>query len=274
VDHAEYATAGPFTELTADQIALVRDLGDDPLGVCRAVQGLLVGPGDAAGAGLSDQRMAERNTRPAASLLARALELDASPLDRPRPPEARVVGTCRHYAVLATAFLRALGVPARARCGFAAYFVPPRKVDHWIVEHWSDADLRWRRTDPEWLDRETPEPATCDDLLPGEFLAAGEAWLLVRSGRERAVDFGVFGTENWGAGEIRANAMRDLASVVAKVEMLPWDEWGPMADSYEDRTGDDFDRMIDRLADAVRDDERSEMQQLYDQLAVPPSLIA
>jgi hypothetical protein len=273
VDHAEYAEPGPFTELTADQHALVQTLGDDPLAVCRAVQGLLVGPGDAAGAGLSDQRMSERNTRPARDLLARALELDASQLDHPRPPEARVVGTCRHYAVLATSFLRSAGVVARARCGFAAYFIPPRKVDHWIVEHWSDVGGRWTRTDPEWLDRETPVPARCDDLSPGDFLTAGEAWLLVRSGEEDATNFGVFGTGNWGAGEIRANAMRDLASLVAKVEMLPWDEWGPMFDSYENRTGDDFDLLIDRLAISVRDDDRSEMRRVHDQLAVPPSLI-
>jgi len=37
-------------------------------------------------------------------------------------------------------------------------------------------------------------------------------------------------------------------NLVAKIEMLPWDNWGPMQDSYNGRTGDDFDRLIDQLA--------------------------
>lgn len=275
MDPAFYTAPGPFTSLSTAQVALVRTLDPDPVALCRTVQGLLVGPGDAGGAGLSEQRMAERNTRPATSLLQRVLEVGpALPLDQARPAELRVVGTCRHYAVLATAFLRAIDVPARARCGFAAYFVPPKKVDHWIVEHWSEDDQRWIRVDAEHVGRPTPAGARCDDLGPVEFLTAGEAWLLVRSGGEDASDFGVFGTENWGPGEIRGNAMRDLASLVAKVEMLPWDEWGPMADSYEGRTGPDFDLLIDELAVAARDGDRPALGRIYEQLAVPAASIA
>ncbi len=269
-----YAAPGPFTELTIDQTELVRGLALDPRGLCRVAQGLLVAPFDAAGAGLSEQRMTERNTRPASALLQRALELDgATPLDQPRPAERRVVGTCRHYAVLATAFLRATNVPARARCGFATYFVPPKKVDHWIVEYWSDGDRRWIRIDPEYVDRATPGDARPDDLRPGEFLTAGEAWQLVRSGQEDAAEFGVFGTENWGLGEIRGNAMRDLASILHKIEMLPWDEWGPMEDSYNGKTGDDFDLLMDQLAAATRDHDQPELQRIYEHLAVPASMI-
>ena len=156
-----FAAAGPLTELTTDQVAMIRALGLGPEGLCRVAQGLVVSPPDAFGAGLSEQRMAERNTRPASALLQRVLELDGvTPLNEPRPPQQRVVGTCRHFAVLATAFLRAAGVPARARCGFATYFVPPRKVDHWIVEYWSseqrplDSDRpRVSRSGDPWLRR-------------------------------------------------------------------------------------------------------------------------
>ena len=38
-----------------------------------------------------------------------------APLHVPRPPDRRVVGTCRHWATLATALLRERGIPARAR---------------------------------------------------------------------------------------------------------------------------------------------------------------
>ena len=197
--------------------------------------------------------MLERNLRPASALFQRALELDCSEsLEHPRPTEQRVVGTCRHFAVLATAFLRAVGVPARARCGFATYFIPPKQVDHWIVEYWSEEDRRWVRVDPEYIDRDTPGSCRPEDLRLGEFLDAGEAWQLVRSGKDDPMSYGVFGTQNWGPGEIRGNAMRDLASVAAKLEMLPWDEWGPMADSYDGTTGTDFDELIDDLAGCDR----------------------
>lgn len=269
----DYATPGPFTGLTAEQTDMVRalSLGADDL--CRVAQRLLLAPGDAFGAGLNEQRMAERNTRPAAALIARALELDAvTPWSEIRPAERRVVGSCRHFAVLATALLRAVGTPARARCGFATYFVPPQKVDHWIVEHWSHEQARWMRTDPEYIDRPTPSPVNAADLAPGEFLTAGEAWQLVRSGAEDPMRFGVFGTENWGAGEIRGNAMRDLASLARKVEMLPWDEWGPMEASYNNATGPEFDLLIDRVADATATDD-TDLERVYEQLAVPLDMI-
>lgn len=268
-----YAAAGPLTELSADHAELVGRLAPDPRSLCRAAQGLLVAPQDAFGGGLSEQTMIERNTRPAGALLQRALELDASPLDQPRRTEHRVVGTCRHYAVLATAFLRATSVPARARCGFATYFFSSRAVDHWIVEYWSCEDDRWVRIDPEYVGRTTPGHARPDDLRPSEFLTAGEAWLLIRSGQRDPADFGVAGTENWGPGEVRGNAMRDLASLARKIEMLPWDEWGPMEASYHGRTGDGFDLLIDQLAVATRDNDQVEMQRIYEQLAVPPSMI-
>lgn len=270
-----YVAPGPLTELTVDQTAMIRKLGDqDPIGLCRVAQGLLVAPADAAGAGLSEERMTERNTRPASALLQRVVELDgATPLDQPRPAVRRVVGTCRHFAVMATALLRAVDVPSRARCGFAAYFIPPKKVDHWVVEYWSSEERRWIRIDPEYVDRATPGSARVNDLHRGEFFAAGEAWKLIRSGQEDPGDFGVFGTENWGPGEIRGNAMRDLASLVRKVEMLPWDEWGPMEDSYEGRTGDDFDMLIDQLAAATGDHDVPELERIYELLAVPESMI-
>lgn len=269
-----FAAPGPLTELTSEQAAMIRAIALGPEDLCRVAQGLLVASPGAVGAGLSELRMAERNTRPASALFGRALELaEMTPLSEPRPTERRVVGTCRHFAVLATAFLRAVHVPARARCGFATYFVPPRNVDHGIVEYWSDEQRRWIRTDPEYLDRTTPGQARTHDLRDGEFLTAGEAWLLVRSGSQDAIDFGVFGTENWGAGEIRGNAMRDLASLARKIEMLPWDEWGPMEDSYNDKTGDDFDLLIDQLAAATDDPDHGDLQRIYDQLAVPECMI-
>ena len=270
-----YAEPGPLTELTTAQAGLICRLDPDPVGLCRVAQGLLISPPDAIAAGLAASRHDERNVRAASALMQRAFELDSTtPLREPRSASDRVVGTCRHYAALATSFLRAHSIPARGRCGFATYFVPPQIVDHWIVEYWSAEQERWIRIDAEYLDVDTPAPSRPEDLRPGEFLAAGEAWTLLRSGAEDPMNFGVFGTENWGPGEVRGNAMRDLASITNKIEMLPWDEWGPMTDSYDNKTGPEFDDLMDQLADATNNNDSATLRRIYDErLSVPASMI-
>jgi glycine/D-amino acid oxidase-like deaminating enzyme len=138
-------------------------------------------------------------------------------------PGRRVVGTCRHFAVLSCALLRFRGIAARARCGFGTYFQPGQGQDHWITEYWHQQNARWVRVDTQHL--EGTFVAHPEDLQPGEFLSGGEAWAAYREGQIDARQFGVFGTDNWGPAEIRGNAIRDLAAL-NKTEMLPWDEWG------------------------------------------------
>ena len=264
------ASPGTLTALSADQARTVRRLGLDAVGLCAAVQGLIALPGDAFGAGLPPDRMAERNTRSAERLLDRVVELDGAPFDRARSADRRIVGTCRHFAVLSVAFLQAAGVPSRARCGFASYFVPAKLVDHWIAEHWSEPAQRWVRIDAEILGTDLVDRP--DDLAAGEFLTGGEVWRLVRTGAIDPMDVGVHGTEHWGPAEIRGNVIRDLAAR-NQIEVLPWDSWGPMDDSYEGRTGEDFDRLIDEVAAACAGEDESSLRSLYRRLAVPSELI-
>jgi hypothetical protein len=184
-----------------------------------------------------------------------------------------VVGTCRHFAVLSCALLRYRGVAARARCGFATYFQPGQGLDHWITEYWNEKERRWTRIDAQILG--LPVLAEPEDLRPGQFLSGGEAWKAFRDGRIDAARFGVRGTGNWGPGEIRGNAVRDLAAL-NKVEMLPWDEWGRMGASYKGEAGADYDDLVDALADACASDDPAAAAELYelDELRVPPALIA
>ena len=81
--------------------------------------------------------------------LARLFQIDPRPLDAERPPELRLVGNCRDYALLLSAFLKELGVPARARCGFGTYYVPGHFEDHWMAEFWTQAEERWVQVDPQ-----------------------------------------------------------------------------------------------------------------------------
>ncbi len=73
----------------------------------------------------------------------------------------------------------------------------------------------------------------------------------------------MFGTENWGVGEIRGNAMHDLASLARKIETLPWDEWGPMEDSYNNETGPEFDLLIDDHSAATADPDHGDLESVY-----------
>src|SRR5262249_41136906 len=173
------------------------------------------------------------------------IALDPAPLAAPREPEQRVVGTCRHFALLACSLLRRSGIESRVRCGFATYFQPGQGLDHWITEYRTETTRAWLRVDAEILGGQVlAEP---DNLQPGEFLSGGEAWLAFRRNEIDASCFGVHGTENFGASEIRGNAVKDLAAL-NKVEMLPWDEWGQMTAAYQGETGADYDALLHELA--------------------------
>jgi hypothetical protein len=105
----DYAVAGPLTGLGA----AAPPLGpDDPVAVCWPVHDLVIQPDQARTLGLPEERFAENQIRPAARLLEVLTRLDPAPVEVARPPERRVVGTCRHFAVLACALLRGRGSPS------------------------------------------------------------------------------------------------------------------------------------------------------------------
>ncbi|MBO0891657.1 MAG: transglutaminase domain-containing protein [Acidothermales bacterium] len=272
-DVLDYARPGPFTSFDEAQAPPLAGLPDDPVALCAAAQGLVVQPGDATEAGLPDEWQVERNIRPMGELVDLLLARSPRPLTEARPLDERVVGTCRHFAVLACAFLRFRGIPARARCGFATYFQRGLHVDHWVVEYRHPEERRWVRIDPEILGQQTLERP--EDLVPGQFLTGGEAWGAYRRGAVDGATFGVWGTEHaWGPGEIRGNAVRDLASL-RRVETLPWDEWGRMTASYAGETGADYDELIDAVAAACAADGAEAIARLcaVDDLAVPAALL-
>jgi hypothetical protein len=273
-DVLSYSRPGLFTSLDPAQLELVEGLPADPVGICAAAQGLVIQPHDAAAAGLGGDRLAEKDIRPASALVAALTALDGSPLQHAREPATRVVGTCRHFTVLACAFLRARGIPARARCGFGTYFAEGRGIDHWITEYWSADEHRWVRVDTEHLGGGYLEhPA---DLAPGEYLTGGEAWARFRAGLIDGQMFGVMGTDHaWGPAEISGNAVRDLGALCNR-EMLPWDEWGRMTAAYEGKTGPDYDRLIDTVAATCDQGDAAAVSRLFrhEDLEVPDRLLS
>ncbi len=241
----DYAIPGPFTTLSQFPATVLETVSDDPVGICWSAHGLVIQPSEAQSLNLPEDRFATNQLRSATDLVRALLALDPKSLAVSRPPEDRVIGTCRHFAVLSCALLRYRGIRARVRCGFATYFQPGQGVDHWITEYWDQDHDQWTRIDTEILGGTVlPHP---ERLTADEFLTGGEAWQAFRRGQIDASKFGVYGTENWGPAEIRGNAVKDLAAL-NKVEMLPWDEWGRMTEAYDGTTGPDYDELLDTLA--------------------------
>lgn len=256
----DYRSPGLFTDVRGVDPAALRGVATDPVDLIRPVSRLVIQPHEAEAAGIAAERLAENQIRPAAVLVERLLAVDAAPLSEPRETGKRVVGTCRHFAVLACALLRNAGHAARVRCGFATYFQPGQALDHWVIEYRLDDATRWIRLDPETLGGSVLPNA--DDLSPGDFLTGAEAWAAYRRGEVDGSTFGVYGTENFGPAEIKGNAVRDLAAM-NKVETLPWDEWGRMTDAYAGLTGEDYDALLDELAAVCASDDDRAVSELY-----------
>lgn len=243
-----YATPGPFTRLDRHGHRL-RDLPRGVPELCRVVQGLVLHVHQAFryGVKVPADRGEEVQIRRADEMIDRILELDGADLAEARPPERRVVGNCRHFSTLLCALLRHQGVPARARCGFAAYFEPGRYVDHWVAETWDPSHGRFVLCDAQ-LDRVQREGIGIAfeplDVPRDEFLVAGDAWERCRRGAADPQRFGIF--DMWGRWFIAGNVVRDLASL-AKRELLPWDVWGPMALDDASLQGSDL-TLVERAA--------------------------
>lgn len=225
-----YATAAWMTDL-APHLGAVRRVGPGIDAVVAAVQGLLIYDLVAQpfyGVVIPPDRGGEIHLRSARSILDRALELDPRPADEARPPDRRVLGRCRDFTLLTVAFLRAQGIPARARCGFAAYFTASAFEDHWVAEVWDRSAARWRRVDAQldatWRERIgfAGDPL---DLGEDEFIIAGRAWQSCRSGATPASRYGLSSLGDHGLHWVAGNLRLDLAAL-CKLEMLPWDVWG------------------------------------------------
>ncbi|MGH3679806.1 MAG: transglutaminase-like domain-containing protein [Natronosporangium sp.] len=194
------------------------------------------------GLDLPAHRWDEANTRWTQAILGYLGDL------RERPAAQRFAGTCRDFSILLCALLREVGVPARLRAGFAGYFTTGFFDDHWVVEHWS-AGHGWRLADGQLAGGAAKAyQADVDPLdVPRDaFLVGGQAWLECRAGRWDPDRFGVSVAGLTGMWEVQGNVVRDLAAL-AKVETLPWDDWGIIGRHFDDLSSDDRD-LFDRAA--------------------------
>jgi hypothetical protein len=264
-----------MTDLVRCASEAFEGLPAEPRALCRVVQGLLVHEEWAPvyDLDLDDERRQEVRTRPAVSMVEAILQLDPAPLVETRPPERRLVANCRHFSTLSTALLRSVGIPARARCGFASYFEADRMVDHWVTEYVAVDSCQWVRTDSQLddLQREIVKPSFDPyDMPAGPFVPAGEAWAACRQGFDDPVRFGIFDMS--GLWFICSNVIRDLAAL-NKMELLPWDSWGPMA--FQQDPDPEKATLIDSIASVIAEGNIADIRLAYDrnELVQVPSTV-
>lgn len=259
--------------------ALFDGLPNDAADLVGVVQGLLVHEHLAHlyGLTLREEDRATVHIRRVEQMLEQIVARDARPLHVARPVGDRVLGNCRHFTVLLAAMLRAQGVPARARCGFGAYFVDGMFEDHWVCEYWHAEQHRWVLVDAQIDARQHglfPIDFELTDVPRDRFLVAGQAWARCRAGTADAEKFGLSLINEAGYWWIAGNLMRDLAAL-NNVELLPWDTWGAMPEPQE-QIDDGRLALFDRLAalTCYPDSNLLELLRLADddRLRVPPSV--
>ncbi len=271
-----YSQPGPMTT-PGRYASLLEPLPGDITALAAVGQGLVIHEhmAQAYGVTLSDDDRASVHVRPAAELLARIVAKDDRPLDVAREPAGRLAGNCRHFTVLAATMLRAKGTPARARCGFGAYFGTGVFEDHWVCEYWHAGQQRWALADAQ-IDEVQRGWFRIDfdltDVPRDQFIVAGQAWTAYRAGQADPGKYGLSLIHEAGAWWIAGNLMRDAAALL-NVELLPWDAWGAMP-KPEDSISDDLAVLFDRLAAATQqpDAAHAELRELCadERLRVPP----
>ncbi len=258
-----YAQPGPLTD-PQTYASWLNDLPTDISSLVKIVQGVMVHIfwAERYGLNLSDERKQEVNLRSISKMLARLVELDDRPLTAPREPAMKLVGNCRDHSTLLCAILRRQGVPARARCGFGAYFLPNHYEDHWVCEYWNAAQRRWMLVDAQ-LDQVQRDILNIQfdtlDVPRDQFIIGGRAWQMIRAATADPDNFGIF--EWHGQWFVQDNLVRDFLSL-NKIELLPWDSWGLMAGPEDNVATTDL-VLLDRIAaltiepDAAFDDLRA-----------------
>lgn len=125
----------------------------------------------------------------APAMTAELFRMDGRGFVRDRKTEDKIVVTCRYVSVLMSAILKAKGIPARCRAGFAPYFREGVSMDHWINQYYSREEGRWITFDADGFYEESGMPLTQYDIPQENFDWAAQAYLAVRRGETDGKQF-------------------------------------------------------------------------------------
>lgn len=223
-----YAQHSPLTN-PGEYAPLLVGLPSDVRALCDIVQGLHMHymEGTMYGIEVPKERVVSDEARDVAVMLRQIQALDARPLSEARPPERRLVGCCRDFALMLCAMLRQQGVPARVRYGFSLYFTPRLGCDHVVCEYWKSEEQRWVLVDPQQdeLHRQMNKLAFDPYDIPRDrFPVGGEVWQACRNGTADPEFFG-YSHEARGYWVIQHYLVHDFAALNGR-EMLIGDCWG------------------------------------------------
>jgi hypothetical protein len=179
-----FSEQGPISN-PGSYIYLFDDLPDTIDELVKVVQGLTIHVFWAERYGLiiPGERMSELQLRTMEKRLAGTLQLDPRPLQENRSIDKRLIGNYRDFSLLMVSMLRQKGIPARARCGFGAYFENNKFIDHWVAEYWNAQEERWVMVDAQ-LDGLQCEVLKIRfnplDVPRDQFIVGGKAWQMCR----------------------------------------------------------------------------------------------
>lgn len=229
----------------------LRELPGDAAALPSALEGLVshFNVARALGRPMPPDAERDRLARGTARILDILFARDPRPLTQAREPAARFHGNCRDFALLSAAVLRAHGIPARVRVGFASYLAPGRWEDHWICEHWTGT--RFARLDAQLGPGARAHLDVTFDVadLPDEaFRTAPAIWRAIRAGTLDAGICGISFAGVYGGWFVAKSVLADAAAL-AGIETLASEGWGPgLAWGRERRVPEDEARALDALA--------------------------
>lgn len=119
----------------------------------------------------------------APALTAELFRMDERGFVWDRKTENKIVVTCRYVSVLMSAILKAKGIPARSRAGFAPYFQQGISMDHWINQFYNEKENRWVTIDADGFYEESGMFSFQYDMPQDCFDWVAKAYLEVRSGK-------------------------------------------------------------------------------------------
>lgn len=287
-------------------------LSNDIRVIFQTVQGLLIHGSWLKFYGVSTNGHEELYNVYIEEILDKALELDDNSFAISRSLDKRIIVSCREFATLFCAILRAKGVPARCRCGFSKYLAQEGYYeDHWICEYWGGN--KWTKVDPQidpfqqsslasWIlnsDKASKDYKSIIkelnplDISDNAFITSGEAWLKCRKGEYDPSKFGIYGDPKQygleslhGLWFIRGNLLRDFASL-NKVETVPllnrlgfgysWCSWRLLFVNDNEITKEDL-QLLDVIAELTIDVDRNfpkllELYKTNKSLQVPSEIL-
>jgi hypothetical protein len=274
VDSREYYVQQSAITDPGEHAALFDDLAVDIQGLCSTVRGLVVHHLRGPAVTVPEGRHRELDTCYVLRMLDRIVELDDRPLQESRPPEDRLVGCCRDFAVLFCSMARHKGIPARVRYGFSTCPEDGFNYLHVVTECWHAMERRWVLVDPELgeecLLAQESVTDSCE-VVEAEFITGTSAWRALRDGKTDPQRFGrAPETEPGGAGALARSSMQDVAAL-NKAELLLWSG----SEVGDEEAGEADELLLDRAATLAElvDDRLPQLQEIYQalpKLGFPP----